>query len=104
MKKILLSLLAIELLIAPTVGLAAAAPPTDVLKVIDNIVKYAYGIFLTVAILCVIIAAYCFTTSAGDPQKVTRAKDFLLYTLIGVLVAVLSKGLVALIKKIAGVS
>jgi len=100
MKKILLSLLVIELLITPTVGLAVE---TDVFEVIDNIVKYAYGIFLAAAVLSIIIAAYYFITSAGEPEKITRAKYFLLYTLIGVLVAVLSKGLVALIKKIAGV-
>jgi hypothetical protein len=56
---------------------------------------------MVVAVIYIIMAAFNFVTAAGDPEKVTKARNFVLYALIGVLVAFAAKGLINLISKIA---
>lgn len=108
MKKTILSLVAIGLLLAPIVGLAVAVtgPQTRTaeatLAVLDTIVNYVFGIFIVIAVLCFVLAGFTFVTAAGDPEKVSKARNYLLYGLIGVLVALLSRGLVNLVSKISG--
>ena len=43
-----------------------------------------------------------FVTAGGSPEKVTTARNVLMYALIGLAVAVLAKGLIALVAKLAG--
>lgn len=63
---------------------------------------WLFYILLTVAAIFIIVAAYHFVTAAGDPEKIKTARNFVLYALIGVMVAFLSRGLVALVQLIAG--
>ena len=71
---------------------------------IDAIVNFLFQISLIIAPLFIIIAGFYFVTAAGDPQKIETAKRIILYTLIGLLVIITSKGIIALVKKILGVS
>jgi len=115
MKKFLASLVLISLLVVPAVASAqnwledlfgiggsspATAPETDVMKVLDSITDWLFAILLIVAAIAIIIAAYFFVTATGDPDKVKKARDFVLYALIGVLIALVAKGLVALVGRI----
>lgn len=104
MKKILLNSLATGLWVLPAVVLAQVnnAPNVDVMVVLDNIVNWLFAILLVVAALFIIVAAYNFVTAAGDPEKTTAARNFVLYALIGVLIAFVAKGLVALVGRIVG--
>jgi hypothetical protein len=52
--------------------------------------------------LMAILAGFYFITSAGEPEKLKRAKDILIYTAIGLFVALLAKAIVAIIKKLVG--
>jgi len=118
MKKALASLVLIGFLAVPTMASAgivddilnlfgggggtspATAPETDVMVVLDSITDWLFAILLIVAAIAIIIAAYFFVTATGDPDRVKKARDFVLYALIGVLVALVAKGLVALIGRI----
>lgn len=105
MKKILISLVLVGLLLTPTVNvLAQEAPPAtlDVIKVLERIVDWLFTILLIVAAIFIVVAAYSFVTAAGDPEKVAKARNFVMYALIGVAVAIASRGLVALVRKIVG--
>ena len=113
MKKILLSLMTIGLLAVPILGLAwttgatnvtkvNSAPNLDVMNALNNIINWLFTILLVVAAIFIIVAAYYFVTAAGAPEKVEMARNFVLYALIGVLVAFLARGLVLLIGKIVG--
>ena len=113
MKKALASLVLIGLLAVPAMASAgivglfgiggnapATAPETDVMVVLDSITDWLFAILLIVAAIAIIIAAYFFVTATGDPDRVKKARDFVLYALIGVLVALVAKGLVDLVGKI----
>jgi len=105
MKKVLVSLVLISLLSIPVLALAAVPGPVtapgwqdyDVVKTLDSVSNYLFGFLLVVAAIAIIIAAYFFVTAAGDPDKTKTARNFVLYAVIGVLVAFLAKGLVMLI-------
>lgn len=51
----------------------------------------------------VIIGAYEISTAAGSPEKVKKGKDYILYALVGFVVALLSKGIPDLISVLLGI-
>jgi len=103
MKKVLVSLILTSLLSIPVLALAqgpVTAPgwlTYDVQRTLDSVSNYLFGFLLVIAAIAIIIAAYFFVTAAGDPDKTKTARNFVLYAVIGVLVAFLAKGLVMLI-------
>lgn len=74
---------------------------TELLDKIINFIFYI-GVF-GVAPLMIIIAGFFFVTAAGDPEKITRAKQMILWVLIGLLILFCAKGLITLFKTIIGV-
>lgn len=67
---------------------------SNVTTIIQNIIHwilYAVGVL---AVIMVIFGGVQYTTSAGDQAKVTKAKNTILYGLIGLVVAVLSYAIV----------
>ena len=95
----------ITALIVPNVS-AADVTITNPLKydtfsaLINAIANFLFNIALALAPIMIIIAGFYFITAAGDPAKITIAKNIILYTLIGLLIILLSKGLIALFKAI----
>ena len=119
MKKVLVSLLLIGILGVPAMASAdfwsdilgifgrkppggTIAPVVDVMTVLDNITDWLFAILLIIAAIAIIVAGYYFVTAQGDPEKTKTARSFVLYALIGVLVGIAAKGLVALVRRIAG--
>lgn len=114
MKKALASLVLIGLLIIPAMASGAwwdlifggggtaptQAPQTDVMMILGSLTNWLFAILLVIAAIAIIVAAYFFVTAAGDPDKTKKARDFVLYALIGVLVALAAKGLVTLVERI----
>jgi len=113
MKKVLASLTLISLLVLPAVASAGwaedlfgigdqpeAAPETNVMTILGSLTNWLFAILLIIAAIAIIIAAYFFVTASGDPDKTKRARDFVLYALIGVLVGFAAKGLVMLVERI----
>jgi len=52
----------------------------------------------------IIVAAFYFLTSGGDPEKVRTAKRIILWTFIGLIIVLLGKGIISIIWQILGVS
>lgn len=73
-------------------------------ELLDKIIDFIFyiGVF-GVAPLMIIIAGFFFVTAAGEPEKITRAKQMILWVLIGLLVLFCAKGLITLFKEIVGV-
>lgn len=110
MKKFALCLILASLLVVPVAVLGAdVTPPSgdytlpenaDPFLVLETISDWLFAILLTVAAICFILAGFNFITSSGDPEKVGSARQYVLYALIGVLVAFLAKGLIALVNNL----
>ena len=73
---------------------------TEIDQIIMAIAGFVFQIALILAPLMLIIAGFLFVTSMGEPEKVRKAKDLALYTIIGLVIVLLARGLVTLIAQI----
>jgi len=69
-----------------------------ILDLMETVIDYAFVILLIVAGVIIVISAFSFATAAGAPDKVNAARDKLIWALIGIVVAFLSKGLAKLVE------
>ncbi len=109
MKKILVGLILTASLAVPLAGLAIYNPTdlnppswgeVDVMDALGSIVNWLFILLLVIAAAAITIAGYLFVTATGDPDKTKRARDFVLYALIGIIVGLVAKGLVYFINSI----
>ena len=58
----------------------------DLFVVIQNILNATFGIIGVVAVIMVIIGGYYYMTSQGEPNRVQRGKNTILYGIIGLII------------------
>lgn len=61
---------------------------------ITSVVNVMLFILGAIAVIVIIIAGIMFTVSAGDPARAKKAKDAILYAVIGLVVALLAYAIV----------
>lgn len=71
-------------------------------EVVQKLAAWFYVILTPVAIIMVLYSAFLFMTSAGDEEKIKRAKRTLLWVLVGVLIIIIGAGFITLIKDFLG--
>jgi hypothetical protein len=59
-------------------------------SVITKIVNWLTGLFFVAAILFIFYAAFLYLTAAGDEDKVHKAKNQLMYSIVAIAVALLA--------------
>jgi len=101
MKKVLATLTSIGILAVPLIISAqgTTAPTVDVLQALDRTTNWLFVILLIVAAIFIIIAGYFFITAQGDPENIKKARNMVLYGVIGAMVGFLAKGLVILAQR-----
>lgn len=67
---------------------------TDLMKRVQNVVSVVLGIVAFVAVVAIVISGVQFMTARGDPGKIAKAKNAILYAVIGLIVAVLAYAIV----------
>lgn len=55
---------------------------------LQSVLQILFGVLGILAVIYLLYAAIEFITSQGEPQKVAKARDSIVYALIGLLVAV----------------
>ncbi len=105
--KLLIFLLLVTFLIPLTVeGIEIENPLgyDTFIELINKIIDFIFYIsFFGIGPLMIIIAGFYFVTATGDPKKIDTAKKMILWTLIGLLVVISAKGLIALFREIFGI-
>ena len=98
-------------LVAPTVGAvdsssrpaatytasgqeAATGDNRGLMQMINTIINGALGVIGIVAVVIIIFGGVQYTTSAGDAAKVTKAKNTILYGVVGLVIALLAFAIV----------
>jgi len=71
---------------------------------IENIINWIMWTVVAVAPIMFSIAAFYLLSSGGDPAKTKKARQIFFYTLIGLFLALLAKGIVFMVKQALGVS
>ena len=66
----------------------------DVTKTLKNGINLAIGVIGFIAVVIIIYGGFMYTTSAGDSNKVTKAKNAIMYGIIGLVVAMLAFAIV----------
>jgi len=74
----------------------------DAVDVIPSMIEWAFGFLLATTVLMLIFAAYLFITSMGNPERIVTARRWVTYALIGLAIAVISRGLIALVGRLVG--
>lgn len=93
---------------------ALAQQPGEIPQVVDSVavegtvggwvgilltfVRWVYTAVFIVAVLFILMAAFNFITSKGDPGKVKTARSQLLYAIVGIAVALVSYTIVSLVE------
>lgn len=72
----------------------------DVIDIIETLVNWLFAIIIAIAVIMLLWAAFLWMTSSGDETKVSDARKTLIYALVGVAVAVIAKGLVAIVQSL----
>jgi Type IV secretion system pilin len=112
MKKYLPALIVIGLLIFPVFVFAQTAAPygppnltaQGLLQALDNLIGWLFTILIITCVIFLIIAGFYFVTAQGDVEKVAKARRFVLYSLIGLAIAIGAWGLVNLVGALFGQS
>ncbi|HJN62277.1 MAG TPA: hypothetical protein QGH92_01585 [Candidatus Parcubacteria bacterium] len=81
-------------------GECVQAPTIEVMGALNRITNWAFTILIVVAAMFITFAAFEFVTASGEAEKVKAAREYVLYALVGVVVALLARGLVQLIETI----
>jgi succinate dehydrogenase hydrophobic anchor subunit len=108
MKKYLTLFLSVSLLVLPFFVLAQEEAPVigssvdELVDILNRIGNLIFTILLVIAFIFLVVAGMNFITSSGDPVKTDKARTMLMYCLVGVGVALLARGAVALVKNLLG--
>ena len=70
---------------------STSASLTDMIKIIVNVLLFIVGV---VSVIMIVIGGIKYTTSNGDSNQVTSAKNTILYSVIGLIVAILAYAIV----------
>lgn len=68
----------------------------------DNVLRVVFGVAGGVAMIMIVIGGFKYITSLGNAQNVAKAKDTILYAVIGLVVVILAYAIVTFV--IRGVS
>lgn len=71
-------------------------------EIVNNIINFILYVGVAVFPIMAIIAGFLFLSSGGDPSKVKKAKDILLYSVIGLFIVLLAKGIISVLKSVLG--
>jgi len=103
LSKIFPPFLLLIIFLVPLTTNAAIENPLEVdtfQELVDSIITIIFNLALWIAPIMFIISGFYWITAAGDPKKIQTAKDIILYTIIGLIIVISARGLVALFKEV----
>lgn len=65
-----------------------------IILIVANVIAWLGG---AIAVVMIIYASFTYVTSSGEQSKIKRAKDIILYAVVGLVVIVISRTLIAFV-------
>lgn len=78
-------------------------PETSFIGLFNKIIDFIFWVATILFPFLIVFAAFQFITAAGDPAKIKKGRDMLLWASIGYGVILISKGLIFVFRDIIGV-
>jgi hypothetical protein len=75
-----------------------------IVNILSTFINWLFAILLALAVIFIILAAFKYLTAGGDAEKIKSAHTQLIYALVSLGVALLSRGLIYLVKQLLGIS
>ncbi len=66
---------------------------------VDKALTILFSVVGAMAFLVVLIASINYVTSRGEPEKISRAKNTIIYAMVGVIISALAVGIVNYVLK-----
>jgi len=122
MKKIIIITFLLGAILMPALGIAAEPPgifnppaagtgpgtvPSSgdaLLGRIQTISNWVFAIFLAISLIYILLAAFQFVTGGGEPEKVSEARQKLIYAAIGIAIALIAAGFPQILRTIVTTS
>lgn len=73
-----------------------------VLNLITKVQKWFFAGVMILSVIFLVIGAFYFVTAAGSPDRVSTAKTYIIYAVIGFAVAILAQGILNFTKGLVG--
>lgn len=64
---------------------------------LQQILSIVFGIIAALAVLMIVIAGFRYTITQGNPQEISKARNTILYAVIGLVVSLAAEAIVALV-------
>jgi hypothetical protein len=93
-------LLGLSIILSPALALAQVE---ELFSRVASIINSALSLVIPIAVIAVIIVGYQYITSGGSPEQMTKAKNNLIWIIIGLVVIILAKGLIIFVLSSLGV-
>jgi len=71
-------------------------------EALNSLINFFFALAMILVPLMIVFAAFLMLTSAGDPTKVNKAKQIILWTVVALAIVLFAKGLPAVIKAALG--
>lgn len=75
---------------------------TDIYSLLNRIADYLIWIAVPITTIMILYGAFQILTAAGDPAKAKSGRSTIIYAIVGLMIVVISKGVVYIIKEILG--
>ncbi|MFC1663716.1 pilin [Patescibacteria group bacterium] len=69
-------------------------------ELIDNIINFIFMVAIVAAPAMIIIGGFFLVTAVGDPEKIDRGKRIIFWSLVGLVIIMLAKGLISALETI----
>ena len=65
----------------------------QLINIVCTVTRWLFTLFILLAIIFIILAAYKYLTAGGAPEKVKGASQMLIYAVVAIVIAVLARGI-----------
>ena len=74
----------------------------ELLSIAESIGDWIFVGLLVFAAILIVFAAFQFAKGGGDPAQVAAAKKNIIFAVIGVIIALLSRGMIMVVRSVLG--
>ena len=72
------------------------------LNTVYNVTDWIFILLMLIVVVLIITGAFMFATAGGNPEKTTTARNFILYAIIGLVIALIARAVPTIVRLIMG--